>query len=283
MIKKSIFLFLGIICLLNFIAVSSAIADTETFDKTYEITSESVFEISNRDGKVKIEGWDGDKIEIHAIKQTCSNGKLEDVKIQVAPGAIFKVETIHLVNNPKVSVSYDIRVPLSVRVKRVVTSNGKIVLEKTQGDTEVETSNGKIVIEDITGNINAATSNGAIDISQVKGFVRAETSNGSIDVESVDGVIELETSNGAIEAEVPAIGDNGLFVRTNNGKIELYLAADLNVDIEAKTSNSDIELDQIEVVAQQISRNRLRGRIGLGGKKISCRTSNGAIRLGRLK
>jgi DUF4097 and DUF4098 domain-containing protein YvlB len=102
-------------------------------------------------------------------------------------------------------------------------------------------------------------------------------------VESVDGVIELETSNGAIEAEVPAIGDNGLFVRTNNGKIELYLAADLNVDIEAKTSNSDIELDQIEVVAQQISRNRLRGRIGLGGKKISCRTSNGAIRLGRLK
>ena len=38
------------------------------------------------------------------------------------------------------------------------------------------------------------------------------------------GVTSLETSNGAIDAEVPAIGNSGLSVRTNNGKIKLYLA-----------------------------------------------------------
>ena len=173
--------------------------------------------------------------------------------------------------------------PLNVTVKRVKTSNGKIVLEKTRGDTEVETSNGKIAIENVTGNIKAETSNGAIEIEDVKGFVTANTSNGAIDVEGVGGVVELETSNGAIEAEVPAIGDNGLRVRTNNGKIELYLASDLNVDIEAKTSNNDIELDEIEVVAQEISRNRLRGKIGAGGKKVSIKTSNGGITLRKLK
>ena len=96
-------------------------------------------------------------------------------------------------------------------------------------------------------------------------------------------MISLETSNGAIDADVPAIGDNGLRVRTNNGKIELALASDLNADIEAQTSNSAIEFDGIEVIASEVSRNRLHGRIGRGGTTISCKTSNGAIILGRLK
>ena len=98
-----------------------------------------------------------------------------------------------------------------------------------------------------------------------------------------EGVISLETSNGAIYAEVPAIKNHGLRVRTNNGKIKLDLASDLNADIEATTSNSNIELDEIEVVAKEISRNRLHGKIGNGGNKISCKTSNGAIIFGKLK
>jgi hypothetical protein len=44
----------------------------------------------------------------------------------------------------------------------------RIVLVKTQGDTEVETSNGKIVIENAVGNINASTSNGAIILGELK-------------------------------------------------------------------------------------------------------------------
>lgn len=281
--NKTIIYYLWFTCLLSLIVVSSVMADSETFDETYKIMPGSVFEIRNRDGKIRVEGWDRDQVKVHAIKTTRWGGKLDNVKIQVRPGKNISVETVHLVNNPKVSVAYDVRVPISVKVERVITSNGKIVLTKTYGDAEVETSNGKIVIDDVVGNISASTSNGAIEISQVKGFVSAETSNGAIDVEGVEGVTSLETSNGAIKAEVPAIGNSGLRVRTNNGKIKLDLASDLNADIEAKTSNSDIELDEIEVIAREISRNRLQGKIGKGGKKISCKTSNGAIVLGRLK
>jgi hypothetical protein len=283
MYSKTTISYLGITCLLSLFIVSTVVADSETFDETYKISSGSVFEIRNRDGKIRIEGWERNQVKVHATKTARWGGKLENVKIQVLPGDYFSIETVHFVNNPKVSVAYDVRVPIDVRVERVETSNGKIVLTNTQGDAEVESSNGKIVIEDVDGNISASTSNGAIEISQVKGFVRAETSNGAIKVEGVEGVISLETSNGAIKAEVPAIGNSGLHVRTNNGKIKLDLASDLNADIEAKTSNSDIELDEIEVIAKEISRNRLYGKIGNGGKKISCKTSNGAIILGRLK
>ena len=262
---------------------NGVIADTEIFDETYEVSSGSTFEIRNRNGGVKIQGWNSNEIKIHAIKKTQWGGKLENVKIQVSTGDPFKIETIHLVNKPRVSVSYDIKIPVNVGVKTVKNSNGKIVLENTHGDTDVETSNGKIVIEDVVGNIIASTSNGAIEIEEVMGVVSAFTSNGAIDVEKVTGVVELETSNGPIDAEVPDIGDNGLRVRTNNGSIELDLASDLSAGIEAKTSNGDIEVNELELIVKEVSKERLRGKIGNGGKMISCKTSNGSITLSKLK
>jgi len=282
MIRKSILSSLGITAFVTFFIVSLVSADTETFDETYEVSSGTRFEIRNRNGRVNIKGWDRSQIKVHATKKTHWGGKLENVEIQVSQGADFKIETIQLVKKPRVSVSYDIRVPVNVVVKIVRTSNGKIELQGTHGDTEVETSNGKIEVKDAVGDIDAHTSNGGIEIEDVKGFVSAHTSNGSIEVEGTSGVEELETSNGSIDAEVRAIGGNGLRVRSSNGAIELELAAGLNANLNARTSNGKIKLDDVEVVVKEISKNALRGRIGKGGKKISCRTSNGRILLKKL-
>jgi hypothetical protein len=165
-------------------------AATESFDKAYEVSPGTRFEILNRDGSIDIIGWDQGRIEIHAVKKTGWGGKLENVVIDVSPGTEFKVETIHVVRNPKVSVSYDIKVPFNVIVKRVRTSNGGIEIEDTHVDTEVETSNGAIKIEGSEGDIHAGTSNGTIDIEDVKGYVSARTSNGSIRVASTTGVMD---------------------------------------------------------------------------------------------
>jgi len=282
MIRKSIFSSLCITAFVTFFIVSLVSADTETFDETYEVNPGARLELRNHNGGVSIQKWDRSNLKVQATKKARWGGKLENVEIKVTPGDNFTIETIHLVRNPKVSVTYDIHVPEGLIVTNVRTSNGKIELKGTQGDTIAETSNGKIKIKGATGNVEAHTSNGAIEIEDVKGFVSAHTSNGSIDVEDVVGVIELETSNGSIEAEVAAIGENGLRVRTSNGAIELELADGLNANLEARTSNGKIKLEDFEVVVKEISKKSLRGRIGKGGKKISCRTSNGRIVLKKL-
>lgn len=258
-------------------------AATESFDEAYEISPGTRFEILNRDGSIDITGWDKSRIEVHAIKKTRWGGKLENVEINVLPGLEFRVETVHVVKNPKVSVSYDVKVPFNLIVKRIRTSNGEIELEGTHGDIEVETSNGAIEIEGSEGDIDASTSNGTIDIEDVKGYVSAHTSNGTIRVKRTTGVVVLETSNGSIETEVRGLKGNGLRIRTSNGAIELKFDAGLNADIEAKTSNGKIKLDDVEVLVKEISKSSLRGKIGTGGKKILCRTSNGTIVLKSLK
>jgi DUF4097 and DUF4098 domain-containing protein YvlB len=265
MIRKSIFLSLCIATFFAIFIVNLVRADTETFDETYEVNSGIRFEIHNLNGSVNIQGWDHSQIRVHAIKKTYPGGKLENVRIQVSQGADFKIETIQIVKNPRVSVNYDLRVPVSVVVKLVRTFNGKIE------------------VKDVVGDIDARTSNGPIEIKDVMGFVSAHTSNGTIKVDGVAGVVKLETSNGAIETEVPAIGENGLRVHTSNGAIALSLASDLNVDLEARTSNGKIKLDDLEMAVKEITRNTLRGKLGKGGKKILCRTSNGNIVLKKLK
>ncbi len=279
--KKLFSIFSGLLFSLVFIA-SPSLAATETFDETYDVKPETRLELRNHNGGVKIQKWGRSNLKVQATKKTRWGGKLENVEIKVTPGDNFTIETVHLVRNPKVSVTYDIYVPESLIVAHVRTSNGRIELKGTRGDTIAETSNGKIKIEDAIGNVEAHTSNGAIEIEDVKGFVSAHTSNGSIEVEGTSGVEELETSNGAIDAEVPAIGENGLRVRTSNGAIELALASELNANIEVRTSNGKIKLEDFEVMVKEISKSSLRGRIGKGGKKISSRTTKGRIVIKKL-
>ena len=279
--KKSYKHLFGILFSTLFI-LSPAFAAEETFKKTYDVKPGTRLELRNYNGGVTVQKWDRGKLKVEATKKARWGGKLENVEIKVTPGDVFNIETVHLVRNPKVSVTYDIHVPEGLIVTNVRTSNGKIELIGTRGDTIAETSNGEIKIQDAIGNVEAHTSNGAIEIEDVKGFVSARTSNGSIEVEGSSGVEELETSNGAIDAEVPAIGENGLRVRTSNGAIELALAVGLNANLDARTSNGKIKLEDFEVMVNEISKSSLRGRIGKGGKKISCRTSNGRIVLKQL-
>lgn len=102
MIRKSIFSSLCITAFVTFFIVSLVSADTETFDETYEVSSGTRFEVRNRNGSVNIQGWDRSQIKVHATKKTKWGGKLENVEIQVSQGSDFKIETIHLIKNPRV-------------------------------------------------------------------------------------------------------------------------------------------------------------------------------------
>ena len=282
MLRKTI-VFLCCLAVASWVVVLPAGAETETFEREYAVSAGTRFEILSRDGGIDITGWDRSRINIHAVKKTRWGGKLENVAIEVFPGKEFKVETIHVVSNPKVSVNYDIKVPFNTVVKSVRTSNGAIDLEGTRGDTEVRTSNGTIEVEGARGDIDANTSNGSIEIEDVIGYVSARTSNGSIRVEGTTGIVELETSNGAITAEVLGAKADGARLRTSNGAIKVEIDPALNIDLDVSTSNGKITIEDLELVVKELSKTSLRGRLGEGGQTVSCRTSNGTIALEALK
>jgi DUF4097 and DUF4098 domain-containing protein YvlB len=70
-------------------------------------------------------------------------------------------------------------------------------------------------------------------------------------------------------------------MKTVNGSITLTLPASLSTNLSASTVNGDISTDFPLTVTGTVSRHRLQGTIGGGGRELSLTTVNGGITLKR--
>jgi len=262
MIKKLI-KFALLMGLLPIIGCNERLAITEEFKETYEVESGTKLNVSNKNGGISISKWENSCVEVFAIKKTYLNeDELKKVEIIInRENDEFNIKTEYLTKNPKVSVSYEIKVPFGILVNDILTSNGKISLQGTTGNSILKTSNGKIFVRNVDGIINAKTSNGKISILETK------------------GIIQALTSNGKIEVELPDIIEQDIDISTSNGAIKIYLSPETNAELEMKTSNGKISLNDIKLVVSKISSTHVKGELGNGGNRINIRTSNGSINL----
>ncbi len=239
--------------------------EIEESQETYKIEACTKLSVHNRNGSIRVTGWDEDYVEVHVVKRT-DKGKaeLEKVRIQISTDGETVIRTEYSDWTAKVSVRLRISVPAFVLVNRIENSNGKIELEGIKGD------------------VIASTSNGGIGITSVDGCVTAHTSNGSIDIQGATGVLRAETSNGSIKAGVLSVRDEDVVIGTSNGSVELYVSSDLNADIDMRTSNGKVSIHDIEMTIIESSPNYISGKIGDGGSCIRAITSNGSVNLYKL-
>jgi hypothetical protein len=148
------------------------------------------------------------------------------------------------VQNNDVTVRFTVRVPAGVR----------LIGHTVNGDVEATRLNGPVVLTTVNGSVNFSTSSSG----------RATTVNGTI-----RGELGRADWNDALEFS------------TVNGNINLTLPADLSTDVKAQTVNGDISTDFPLTVTGRISRRRLEGTIGAGGRTLSLETVNGGITLKR--
>jgi hypothetical protein len=144
----------------------------------------------------------------------------------------------------------DVTVRFTVRVPAGVTFIGRTV----NGDVEATRLNGDVVVNTVNGSATFSTTGGG----------RASTVNGSIrgEMGRADWSDTLE-------------------MRTVNGSITLTLPATLSTEVRASTVNGDLTADFPMTVQGRISRRRLEGTIGGGGRLLSLETVNGSITLKR--
>ena len=125
------------------------------------------------------------------------------------------------------------------------------------------------------------TVNGEIETGLIGGDVEAFTVNGSIRV-AATGHAEAKTVNGSIYASLgKADWTESVEFKTVNGEIILNLPADTNTDVHAETLNGDISTDFALTVQGRISRRKLNGTIGSGGRELNLATINGGIQIRR--
>ena len=125
------------------------------------------------------------------------------------------------------------------------------------------------------------TVNGGVEANRLHGDVALKTVNGSVAFSTTGGA-RAATVNGSIKGEMGrADWTDTLEMRTVNGGITLTLPPTLNTDVKASTVNGDIHTDFPITATGRITRRRVEGTIGGGGRLLSLESVNGSITLKR--
>jgi hypothetical protein len=123
------------------------------------------------------------------------------------------------------------------------------------------------------------TVNGDVAAEGLEGDVNVSTVNGSIQV-STTGRAEAQTVNGSIRASAGRADWSGdAEFKTVNGSITVTLPSSTSADVRAETVNGEIQTDFALTVSGRVSRRRLSGSIGGGGRSLKMETVNGSIHL----
>jgi hypothetical protein len=265
--KKQI-LIIGFMLLTFFVVLSGCFEPqtTEYFKEDYEANENTVLKVTNLNGQIEVNTWDGDTISLNAIKKsTFGQEELDNVEINVIESENqIDIEVRYVGERTSTpSVDMNIKVPTFVYVDTVMTSNGGVQISGIKGD------------------VFATSSNGAVIIKNVDGYVTATTSNGRIDVSGTTGIKGLQSSNLGIKAEVFDFQDN-ISISTSNGGITVYINPLLNAIVDMSTSNGQISISGISLNVTTDEEKHKVGDLGEGGNTITITTSNGNINLYKL-
>ena len=241
------------------VVAAPALAAQEDFHWSGKVAAGAAIEIKGVNGGIDATGAPGGDVEVTATKKARKSDPAE-VKIEVVEHAggvtICAVYPSSgtpnecqpgqggrmKVHNNDVNVEFKVKVPAGVRfVGRTV--------------------------------------NGGIQASGIAADAEAHTVNGGVSLDAA-GTAQAETVNGGITAHLGRADWTGaLKLKTVNGGIDVVMPEGLNADVKASTVNGDIQTDFPLTVTGRISRRKIEGTIGSGGRLLEVETVNGGIEL----
>ena len=274
--------------------------DTEVFTRTEQVARGEWFNFYSVIGDVTVTEGTGTTVEFRAEK-ILRSGRVTDIGFElrrtgsgVTICAIFDEDDECTDNGLRSdrrrnwsrnfrppSLNVTIRVPAGVRL-RVHSGNGDVSVTGAHTELVARSGNGRVRVSGTAGEVDAASGNGEVTVENVRGPVSANSGNGDVRVTTVQGPVSARSGNGDLFVRMSELRASDVMeFTTGNGRIEVTVPAEFNADIDASTGNGGIRTDFPIQVSGRISKTRLRGTIGQGGRRLRLVTGNGEIELRR--
>jgi DUF4097 and DUF4098 domain-containing protein YvlB len=229
-----------------------------------QLAAGRVIEVKGVNGNVRAEGTNGGAVEVVATKRARTSDP-ESVRVEVLEHA----------DGVTICAVYP------------TPSNAKRQNSCEAGDSWHSSTNKNDVQVDFTVRVPAGvrfsgrTVNGEVEARNIRADVKAYTVNGGVDV-STTGLARASTVNGSINVSMGRADWNGeLEFETVNGTIDLRFPEGLSADVRAETLNGNITTEFPLTVQGHVSRRRLEGVIGGGGRELRLKTVNGNVEIRR--
>jgi putative adhesin len=297
---RAIRLSLSVASLLPSVAFAQVLGrDVEVFTRNEAIARGESFRFYSPIGDITVTEGTGTQVEVRAEK-ILRQGRASDIgfKVSRAGGAVticavfddddtcdedgYRSDRRNWGRNYRPpSLAVTIRVPAGVRLS-TKSGNGDVSVSGAYAEAIAGSGNGKVRVSGTAGEVEASSGNGEVTVENVRGPVTANSGNGDIRVTTVQGPVSASSGNGDLLVRMTELkaADDMQFT-TGNGRIEVTVPEGFNADIDASTANGGIRTDFPIQVSGRISKTRLRGTIGQGGRRIRMVTGNGEIELRR--
>ena len=225
---------------------------SETWTHTYPLSKAGEVTIVNANGRIEVEGVDGDTVEVQAEK--IARGATEQIARDLLPRIpidervtpdFVSVETRRL-NGFLIGASYEVR--YRVKVPRGAT-------------------------------LRATTVNGGVWLKTMDGRVIARTTNGGITATGMSGGVEARSVNGGVRVQFASLGTESVELRTVNGGVRVALPPAAKATVSASWVNGGINLSGLQFEVREQARRHFEGRLNGGGANVEVATVNGGITL----
>jgi len=264
--------------------------------ETRPLVADGRVEISNISGKVTVEGWSGDGVEItgtlgDGVKELDISSSRDRLRIEVkqehrrgySADAYLTIKMPVTANLEVETVSADISVD---------GIHGDVELESVSGHVEVSGEARSLDAASVSGNVQVTTATGRAELESVSGNVVVRQATGRLEVGAVSGDIEIEGGNlDALQAETvsgsifcqAAPTDRARFsLESMSGTIEMVIPVTINADIEVETYSGSIKNDigPEPIRSDEYGPGKeLRFTAGSGGARISIESFSGSVKI----
>jgi putative adhesin len=223
-------LVVGVLILAALSISAPASAQRFAFERTYDVASSPVLDVSTTRGKINIRVGEPGRIVVTGaatvrVGLTTPGDAIERARTVAANPPIEQSrERLRLrspadpADNRAMTVQYDVRVPPDARVVAVSDS-------------------GAIDIRDIGGAVEARTQSSSIALSDLGGTADVDTGSGEVTVDRADGIVRISTSSSAITARNLR---GGLRARTSSGRVFGSFTGAGPVDVQTRSSAIDL-------------------------------------------
>ena len=235
---------------------------TERFEGSFD-----ELEIRNVSGPILVEGWNQDYVQVHYIKQARAARYLEEFEIEIEPrGSRLSIRPIYrkIPRSPFGSVSFDVKVPSSIKKIRANNISGNINIQNMGAGVEQ-------TLETVSGQIDTERS----------GNLRAKTISGAIHFASSGRTLDINSVSGRIQGEILGLDPGGsVEINTISGAVQLEIFSGFDADLRLQSVSGSVSCEfPVQIVEQK--RNKLEGTVGDGTVPFEVETVSGRISLSR--
>jgi len=236
----------------------------QDFQKTYSMSPDSSIRIRSISGEVRIQGYDGTKIEIEGYKIVRNCDRVEIVDRSTV--SQIDVDVRYPEGRCDASVNFKVRVPRNTRYNFDL----------------IRSISGNVYLTDVAGRVKAESISGFVQLQNISGTVSASSISGNVNVQSVNGMVSASSTSGNVDVYLKQIEGSGDMVFSSiSGNVQVKAPLTLDANVTMSTLSGRLKTDfEVEVQQRRYAPGySARGRLGAGTHNIQIRSVFGMVSL----